>query len=67
MGGLSLWHLILLALILSIVLVPISKILRRVGFSGWLAILYVIPGVNLIMLWVFAFIRWPKEPGTITG
>jgi hypothetical protein len=50
-------------LILSLItLIPISKILRRAGWSGWLSLLFFIPLANLIFLWVFAFGRWPKVP-----
>lgn len=36
-----------------------GRILMRAGFSGWWALLALIPLVNLVMLWVFAFIDWP--------
>jgi uncharacterized membrane protein YhaH (DUF805 family) len=38
---------------------PYFRIFQRTGHSGWWAILIVVPLVNIIMLWVFAYIRWP--------
>jgi len=43
-----------------------KRILNRAGYSGWWAITILIPVVNLIMIWIFAFFRWPaiktKDP-----
>ena len=47
----------LLALIL--VGVPVASILHRAGRSRWWLIIAVVPLLNLIGLWVFAFSRWP--------
>ena len=48
------------------VAVPVWKILRRAGFSGWWALVGVIPFANIIGLTVFALREWPvqkrKEP-----
>ncbi|MEE8333289.1 MAG: hypothetical protein V3R85_05530 [Alphaproteobacteria bacterium] len=39
------------------------RILRKAGLSGWWCLVTLVPGVNLIMIWVFAFARWPAlEP-----
>ena len=54
------WVLILTLYVL-VFIVPISKVLRRVGFSGWWSILALVPLLGLIGLWVFAFIRWPID------
>ncbi len=55
------WHIILILIVLVIFVIPVAKILSRVGMSPWLAILAIIPLVNWIFLWVFAFVRWPKD------
>jgi len=39
--------------------IPVARILRRTGFSPWLAILVIMPIVNLFALWLFAFNEWP--------
>ena len=54
MGGGLVW-LLVFALLLWIY----GRIVGRAGFSRWWVLLAVVPVVNLIMLWVFAFIDWP--------
>lgn len=45
-----------------IILWPIAKIIRRAGFSRlWILVAFV-PFINIIMLWVFAYARWSKDP-----
>ncbi len=36
--------------------------LRRAGWSGWWCIMWCVPLVNVIFLWIFAFAKWPNEP-----
>lgn len=42
-----------------ILIIPTARILQRTGYSPWLSVLAIVPIVNLIALWVFAFARWP--------
>ena len=44
-----------------LVVVPIAKILGRIGFNQWWAAVAIVPLVNLILLWVVAFIEWPRD------
>jgi uncharacterized membrane protein YhaH (DUF805 family) len=44
-----------------IMLIPYVMIIRKAGYSGWWSLIIFVPLVNLIMLWVFAFSRWPIE------
>ena len=60
MGSLSIWHWIVLLMIAAIWLVPAAKILSKAGYSGWWCLLLLIPLVNVIVYWVFAFARWPS-------
>jgi uncharacterized membrane protein YhaH (DUF805 family) len=55
----DIWHFIAIAIWLVIFLPPCIRIVRRVGYSGWWALLMIVPGVNVIALWALAFIRWP--------
>jgi hypothetical protein len=63
MGSFSLlnWLLgtIIIVIISPIVLTPVALVLRRTGFSRWWCILWAIPVVNIIALWVFALVPWP--------
>jgi hypothetical protein len=61
MGSFSIWHWIILLLVPAIYLVPLWRILSRAGFHGAFSILALIPLLNIIMLWVFAFVKWPVE------
>ena len=45
-----------------VVVLPIGKILQRIGFSPLFALLLFIPGINIIFLYAIAFRRWPKAP-----
>jgi uncharacterized membrane protein YhaH (DUF805 family) len=38
------------------------RVFRKAGRSGWWCLLVLVPGVNIIMMWVFAFMRWPSVP-----
>jgi hypothetical protein len=42
-------------------LIPSVIILRRLGFSPWWAIIAPISPLNIIGLWVIAFVKWPVE------
>lgn len=59
MGSLSIWHWTILGVVLFILGYPATRILKRAGLSRWWTILAVIPYVNVIGLWIFAFVRWP--------
>jgi uncharacterized membrane protein YhaH (DUF805 family) len=41
--------------------VPAAAILRKAGYSGWWVLVALVPLLNVIMFWVFAFARWPIE------
>ena len=54
----------LIIFILFFVLFPLlisRPIAKKAGYSGWWALMMIIPLVNVIMVWVFAFAKWPVE------
>jgi len=57
--GISIWQLIIILFIILIPLLIFRPIAKKAGYSGWWALAMVIPLVNLIMIWVFAFAKWP--------
>lgn len=61
MGSLSIWHWLIVLIMLAIYLVPAAKIASKAGYSGWWCLIMIVPLVNLVMLWVFAFSSWPVE------
>jgi hypothetical protein len=40
---------------------PISQVLHRIGFSRWWALLWFIPFINVVGLWMVAFRKWPIQ------
>jgi uncharacterized membrane protein YhaH (DUF805 family) len=52
---------LILAAYAVIVCIPTAQIVRRVGYSGWWGLLAGVPVVNVVSLWVFAFMRWPAK------
>ena len=55
-GGSGLFMLIVYA---AVVVVPFYQLWKRTGHNGWIALLMVIPLVNVVMLYVLAFKDWP--------
>jgi hypothetical protein len=57
----SAWHWIVILAILVFVLVPYWRIVARTGHPGALALLMLVPLVNLGFIWWLAFSRWPRD------
>jgi hypothetical protein len=45
--------------LLGLTLLYLSRAIAKAGFSPWWALIALVPVVNVVMLWVFAFARWP--------
>ncbi len=41
------------------------KILKKAGYSKWWAATIIVPYLNIIMIWVFAFSKWPSSQGNL--
>ncbi len=58
-------QLLILVFVLTVTLVlpyaVFSPIARKAGFSKWWSLTMVIPLVNILVIWAFAFARWPVE------
>ena len=55
---------ILWLLIVGVIVIwPFSKIFTKAGFSGAMAILMIIPAVNVVMIFYLAFSEWPALRG----
>jgi len=61
MGSFTIWHWMVLLLYVGIFVVPCWRIVSKAGYSGAWALLSLVPLINIIALWVFAFSRWPYE------
>ncbi len=51
---------IIVILVLAISLWPAARISRKAGYSGWWALVMLVPLGNVIVIWVFAFLDWPN-------
>jgi hypothetical protein len=51
--------LIILAVFFAINYLPFIRIFQKAGRTGWWAVLMFIPVINVILLWIFAFSKWP--------
>ena len=56
----SIWHLLVLAVLAVGYIWPVTIILKRMGYSPWWALLSVFTPLNMIGLWVLARARWPR-------
>lgn len=61
MGALSVHHWLFLLVFSVAVIVPFWRIFPRAGWPAALALLMPVAPVNLILLWVLAFKRWPGD------
>jgi hypothetical protein len=55
------WHWITIFFYAGILVVPSWRIVKKAGYAGAWSLLAVVPLLNIVLLWVFAFGRWPKE------
>jgi len=61
MHNMGLSSLFMVVVYMAIVVVPFYQIWKRTGHNGWIALLMLVPLVNVIMLYVIAFKQWPIE------
>jgi hypothetical protein len=57
----SFWHGFGMIFFWLVFLVPLWRIISKAGYSGAWALISLIPFVNIIALWIFAFAKWPAE------
>ncbi|WBS01079.1 hypothetical protein OU994_22610 [Pseudoduganella sp. SL102] len=57
----QLFYLIFFVFWFGVVAVPVWRIVSKAGYPGVLSLLIWIPVVNIVLLWVFAFMKWPNE------
>jgi hypothetical protein len=53
---------LLMALIyVFLIAVPACRLTRRLGYAGAWGLLALVPGLNVLGLWILAFARWPRR------
>jgi predicted PurR-regulated permease PerM len=57
----SVWHWVIVGIALAVLGYPIARILKRLGFSRWWVVVALFPYLNVVGLWILAFVRWPVE------
>jgi len=62
--GIIIWQLIIILVLIVIPVVIFGPVAKKAGFSRWWALILLVPLINLIMVWVFAFMEWPAEKNT---
>jgi hypothetical protein len=50
---------------LFVFFVPIIKLLRRTGHHAIWCLFALVPGLNLIAFWIFAFKPWPMDKASV--
>lgn len=64
MGSFSTWHWMVMLIVAGVIaclwVIPTAKILTKAGYSGWWSLLLLVPLINLVACWVFAFSQWPN-------
>lgn len=58
--GFGVWSPLIMLIWALVFIVPFWKITSKAGYSGWLSLLMIVPGVNLIFLYFIAFANWPS-------
>jgi hypothetical protein len=61
MLGLGLPEFILIAVMISVLAVPASRICAKAGYTAWLGVLVLVPFLNLLLLFFLAFVEWPVQ------
>ena len=59
MQSISFWQGLFVIFFIVALSIPIARILTRIGYSKWWTIVYFIPFVNIIGIWILAYSRWP--------
>lgn len=64
MGGISIWQLIIILIFLGLTMawtLLLARIVGKAGFNKWWAVISLVPLINIIFVWVFAFSKWPSQ------
>ncbi len=49
------------AILLAIVAYPLCKVTKKMGHHPLLGLFFFLPGINIVMLYIFASSKWPIE------
>lgn len=60
MRALGIPELLFVLSILLLFLLPFWRIAKKAGYPGWYGLAAYVPILNVMVLWWFAFARWPN-------
>jgi hypothetical protein len=52
---------VVVIVVLLVVIYPMGRILKRIGYSPWWALVWLVPLGNLLGLWLLATQPWPRD------
>ena len=61
------FYLIFMVVILAAIIIPFWFILKKAGFSPWLALINIVPLGPLVLLYILAFAEWRVIPAPPIG
>lgn len=61
MDSFSIWHWIVALFWVAVFIIPGWRIASKAGYSGAWSLLLLVPIINLVVIWIFAFMRWPAQ------
>ncbi|GEM_PF-2566116 len=53
-GRIGVWEFAIIAAVVAVLISPFWRNFKRLGYPGWLSLLLLVPGVNLVVLYVAA-------------
>jgi Na+-driven multidrug efflux pump len=62
MGGISIWQIIIILIMLGLSVawtLLLARIVGKADFNKWWTVISLVPLLNIIFVWVFAFSKWP--------
>lgn len=54
-------HPMMMLLVAVLAILPAWRICSKAGYPGWLALLFLLPIANLVLLYFLGFAEWPLE------
>jgi len=61
MASFSIWHWLILLIMLGVVVFPVWRIVAKTGHHPILSLLLFIPIANLVVLWFLALSEWSSR------
>ena len=61
MQSYSIWHWFVILIFVAVWVIPGWRIASKAGYHGAWSLLLLIPLLNVVLIWVFAFSSWPLQ------